>query len=196
MSLDIEQQLEVPAPREMVWLYLLDPAQVVACLPGAELLEVEDPRRFAGRVKVKIGAVTVTYKGRASLTEVDDARGLIRMVGEGTDQTGPGSARVTMDCFVTATPSGGTRVRVAARVELVGRIVQLGRGMIPGVAEQIFQQFAGCMRARLEGAPAAPPAGVEPVSGLRLLGRALLEAVARWVRRLFGLAGRPGSKKR
>lgn len=224
MSEEIEQRLEVKAPRERVWRFLLDPNEVVTCLPGAELLEMEDARHFTGRVKVKVGPITVAYKGKARLTEVDEAAGLIRMEGEGTEQAGPGSARVVMDCHVTTTAAGATEVRVVAKLDLVGRIVQLGRGMIKGVAEQVFKQFAASLRARLEvpeaAAPIAVPAPVDapapadpgsraegpapapaapatpvarpearpvkPVSGLALVGRALLEALRRLVRRLFG----------
>ena len=71
MTLDIEHNLQVAAPREAVLRFLLDPEKVVTCLPGAELLEVVDPRHFVGRVKVKVGPITVAYKGKARLTEVD-----------------------------------------------------------------------------------------------------------------------------
>lgn len=157
MSEEIEQRLEVKAPRERVWRFLLDANEVVTCLPGAELLEMEDARHFTGRVKVKVGPITVAYKGKARLTEVDEAAGLIRMEGEGTEQAGPGSARVVMDCHVTTTPAGATEVRVVAKLDLVGRIVQLGRGMIKGVAEQVFKQFASSLRAKLEVPEAAAP---------------------------------------
>jgi len=214
VSEEIEQRLEVKAPRERVWRFLLDANEVVTCLPGAELLELEDARHFTGRVKVKVGPITVAYKGKARLTEVDEAAGLIRMEGEGTEQAGPGSARVVMDCHVTTTPAGATEVRVVAKLDLVGRIVQLGRGMIKGVAEQVFKQFAASLRARLEvpealgaeppatapeetarrpetaaPAPAAPssPRAVEAASGLALVGHALLESLRRFFRRLFRL---------
>jgi len=156
VTLDIEHQLQVAAPREAVLRFLLDPEKVVTCLPGAELLEVVDPRHFVGRVKVKVGPITVAYKGKARLTEVDEAGGLIRMEGEGAEQTGSGSARVTMDCVVSEPTPGVTEVRVVAKLDLVGRVVQLGRGMIKGVAEQVFKQFAAALRERLEVPPGVP----------------------------------------
>ena len=157
MSLDIEEQLELDAPVERVWKFLIDPQRVVTCLPGAALDKVEDERTFLGNMKVKVGPVTVTYKGRARLLEVDEARHHVTMSGEGTETSGSGSAKMTMESSVEAVGDGKSRVIVKAKVDLVGRLVQFGRGMIKGVAQQLFKQFAAAVRAELEQpVPAAP----------------------------------------
>lgn len=55
MAFKIEERFEVQAPVERTWKYLIDPARVVQCLPGAELLESKDEHRFLGAIKVKVG---------------------------------------------------------------------------------------------------------------------------------------------
>ncbi len=55
-----------------MWEYLIDPAKVVVCIPGAELLESQDERTFLGAVKVKLGPMTQSYKGLVKFTEVDE----------------------------------------------------------------------------------------------------------------------------
>ena len=51
---------------------------------------------------------------------------------------------------VVALPNGGSEVVVNAEVDLVGRIVQFGRGMIEEVSRQMFRQFSTCVKQRLE----------------------------------------------
>jgi carbon monoxide dehydrogenase subunit G len=204
MSLEVEEKFQVRAPVERVWQFLLDPQQVVTCLPGAELTEVLDARNFVGSMKVKVGPVTVVYKGKLQLTEIDATAHRVMMIGEGTEKNGGGSVRLSMQSVVRAIDGdGGAEVAVSSTVDLVGRLVQLGRGMMLGVARQLFKQFSDRARAQLEAAVASPPvaeplphqvaatpaavekAPVEPVRALPLLFSALFSAFARWLRRLF-----------
>ncbi len=68
MPFKIEEEFEVQGPVQRVWEYLIDPAKVVVCIPGAELLESQDERTFLGAVKVKVGPVTMSYKGLVEFT--------------------------------------------------------------------------------------------------------------------------------
>lgn len=203
MAFQIEERFQIPAPPNRVWSFLTDPQQVVRCLPGAELLEVQDERTFLGRVRVKIGPVTASYRGKAEFAEVDAENRRLRMVGEGQETGGSGSARMTMSSEVAGLPDGGSEVRVAVEMEVVGKVVQFGRGMIEEVSRQLFRQFASSVEAALTdeagataagGVAAGVPTGggtppdvpatatpASPLNGLRLLWRALLA----WLRRLF-----------
>lgn len=162
MAFGIKETFRVQAPVDRVWRYLVDPKQVVNCLPGAELTADEGERVYSGKVKVKVGPVTASYAGRARLTEVDDAQRVVRMDAEGRESGGAGSAKLRMVSRVAAHPDGGAEVRVEAEVDVAGKIVQFGRGMIEAVSKQLFKEFAGCVRATLEApaaAAAAPPVG-------------------------------------
>lgn len=171
-TLKIEERVAVKAPPERVWKYLLSPEDIVTCLPGAGLDEVEDPRNFFGNIKVKVGPVTVAYKGKATLTEVDDDNRRVTMVGEGKEKGGAGKVKMTMKSHVEAV-DGGSEVVVDADVQLAGKVVRFGRGMIQGVSKEVFKQFGERLRANLEveaeGAPdeaptqaaAAEPSGAE-----------------------------------
>jgi uncharacterized protein len=158
MAFKIAERFEVQAPVERVWKYLIDPASVAQCLPGAELLEVKDDRNFLGAIKVKVGPLSMSYKGKASFTEVNDETHTVRMVGEAREVGGSGSTKVTMVSTVTALEGGGSQVLVDSEVNLVGRIVQFGRGMIEEVSRQMFRQFATCVKSRLETVEEPPSA--------------------------------------
>jgi uncharacterized protein len=161
MPFKIEEEFEVRAPVQQVWEYLIDPAKVVVCIPGAELLEAQDERTFVGAVKVKVGPMTMSYKGLMKFTEVDEQGHQVRMVGEGREAGGAGSAKVTMLSKVAPLDGGGSLVVVNAEVDLVGKIVQFGRGMIEEVSRQLFRQFSACVKQRLEVANEAQPSGIQ-----------------------------------
>jgi uncharacterized protein len=202
MPFKIEEKFEVRAPVQQVWEYLIDPAKVVVCIPGAELLETQDERTFVGAVKVKVGPMTMSYKGRMKFTEVDEQGHQVRMVGEGREAGGAGSAKVTMLSKVAPLDGGGALVVVNAEVDLVGKIVQFGRGMIEEVSRQLFRQFSACVKQRLETANEAQPSGAqnsepqpgekspeaetEALSAAPLVFHALWTVVVRFFQRLFG----------
>jgi hypothetical protein len=121
------------------------------------------------------------------------------MSGEGRESTGSGAARMSMESRLVALPTGATEVTVVAEVDIAGRLMQLGRGMIEQVSHQLFQQFAACVQATLEAEqaaaasagggfaePPAPQREVEPVRAIPLLLRTLWAALAGFVRRLLG----------
>src|SRR6266498_757004 len=161
MPFKIEEEFEVRAPVQQVWEYLIDPAKVVVCIPGAELLEARDERTFVGAVKVKVGPMTMSFKGLMKFTEVDEQGHQVRMVGEGRDAGGAGSAKVTMLSKVAPLGGGGALVVVNAEVDLVGKVVQFGRGMIEEVSRQLFRQFSACVKQRLEVANEAQTSGTQ-----------------------------------
>lgn len=196
MGTRVEERFTVRAPVAATWALLVDPRRVVTCLPGAELTEVVDERTFRGNVKVKVGPVAVAYRGTVHLVELDQAGWRVRMDGEGRETGGAGSARMTMESRLTPGPGGQTEVVVVAELDIAGRLVQLGRGMIEQVSHQIFLQFAESVRRTLEaeaGAPAgAAPAPAPPREAVRLVPlvlRAFLAWLLSLLRRLTGGKG-------
>ncbi len=158
MAIDIEETFQVRAPIDLVWRFLLDPRQVAPCMPGAELDEIVDERTFHGNVKIKVGAITTRYKGKVQLTKVDEASRTIEMSAEGRETSG-GTAKGSIASVMRELADGGTEVVAKATVDLTGRIMQVGRGMIQGVSHQLFLQFVAAVQARLE-PMAAAAAGV------------------------------------
>ena len=202
MAFKIEEKFEVQAPVERVWQYLIDPRRVVECLPGAQLLEQKDDQTFLGAIKVKVGPLSMSYKGQAKFTDLNEATHQVRMVGDAREVSGSGSTKISMLSTVVPLASGASEVSVSADVELVGKIVQFGRGMIEEVSRQMFRQFAACVRQHLEVEQVAPPAAeaapekpanpstsapeAKAVAAAPIAFRALWAIVARFFRGLFG----------
>ncbi len=202
MAFKIVERFEVQAPVERVWKYMIDPASVVQCLPGAELLERQDERNFTGAIKVKVGPLSMSYKGKGTFTEVNEETHTVRMTGEAKEVGGSGSTKVTMVSTITALEGGGSQVSVDADVNLVGRIVQFGRGMIEEVSRQMFRQFAACVKGKLEEAlptddtdktpiksvnePAQPAGEAKAINATAVGFSAFWAIITRFFRRLVG----------
>jgi hypothetical protein len=151
----IESSFTVAAPPDVVFAYLLDVNQVVGCLPGAELTEVVDSQTFKGKLKIKVGAVQVTYQGTAHIVDMqeDDTRATVTIEGDGREIGGQGSVRAKLLLSVAAAGEG-TDVSLESDLTVTGRVAQFGRGVIEDVSRRLMGQMGECIGARLQAAPA------------------------------------------
>lgn len=158
--MQIENEFEVAAPPDTVFRFLLDVNRVAGCMPGAELSEVVDPATFKGRVKIKVGPITVAYNGTARIVERDEAARVATLEASGKETTGPGSAHARATMSVAAGRSGGAVVKLSTDFTVAGRVANFGRGVMEDVSRRLVGQMADCIKSQLEGAPAAPPAAL------------------------------------
>ncbi len=164
MALEIKESFEVAAPIDTVWAFINDPDKVVACMPGANLKEIVDANQFIGTVKLKIGAVSAQYQGTITYADRDEAAHLVKMLAAGNERGGGTVSGTILTRLEPLASGSSTRVECESSVDLTGKIVQVGRGMIEGVSAQIIKKYVANMRALLEApsdeAPAGAPAGV------------------------------------
>ncbi len=145
----IETSFEVPAGTDEVWGYLLDIEKVVPCMPGAELTETIDEDHWKGKMKLKLGPVSLVFAGKVEMQERNEEAHRVVLEASAMEQRGKGaaSAKVTssMEGF-----DGGTRVHVAQDIKVSGQAAQFSRGMMEDVATKIVHQFADCLKAQME----------------------------------------------
>ncbi len=201
----IEERFQLSAPPERVWGALNDPASLVVCIPGASLDSSGDDGTYAGTVKVKVGAVRIQYGGTVRFDEADASTRTLKLTGEGAEKGGAGAVRMTMESVVHEMEGGGSDVSVLMDMQLAGKIVRFGRGMIQSVSAELFKQFTDCLATKLEqtgpeGGPAASgdvgtdaesgdpnPSDPSPEQGEALaLFPLLLRSFRRWLAGLFG----------
>ena len=163
--MELDNSFDVAAPAHDVYAFLLDVNRVAGCVPGAELGEVVDPNTFQGRVKIRVGPITVAYSGTARITTRDDEAHRAELDAEGRETTGPGSARA--HAVMTVTEEGGaSRVSIHTEYQVAGRVAQFGRGVMEDVSRRLVGQMAECIKAHLEAEASSPPGGeVPPQSG-------------------------------
>jgi len=147
----IENSLDLSIPPEDAWHLLLDIPFVAPCLPGAELTKVIDERTFEGLVRLKLGPISLSFKGSAVIEEVDPATKSVIVSAKGREERGRGSAHATIN-FHIGEAAGNTRVTVVTDLNLAGSIVQYARGVgiVTKTAQQLVDQFAERLTARLE----------------------------------------------
>jgi carbon monoxide dehydrogenase subunit G len=184
--MQLEHQLSVPAPIDAVWPALLDAERVAPCVPGATLTGVEGDS-FTGTVKIKVGPITLLYKGTGVFTETDEQARRAVLKADAKDTRGNGTVKATVT--LTLTEDGDrTAGVVATDLSITGKPAQFGRGMIADVGGKIIEQFTACLSEKLatpapasEAAPAVPQARdseeVEPLNLVHYARRSALKRV-------------------
>jgi len=139
--------VDIAAPRDRVWAFVIDPNQVGSCGPGVESIEVVDETHFKARAKVGVGFITAKFNvdmEMAELTPPDAAT--IKAHGQA-----PGSAvDAVAQMHLSDTESGGTRMDWSADVNLSGTLASVGARLIEGTANKMIGQTFDCMKAKLE----------------------------------------------
>lgn len=156
----LEHSFTVPVPVASAWAVLLDLPRIAPCMPGATLTGVQDDT-FTGTVKVKLGAIALTYRGQGRFLERDEAARRMTVEATGKDVRSAGTAAATVTATLAA-DGDRTTVEVITDLSVTGKPAQFGRGMIAEVGGKLIGQFADCLASTLgeqETAPAdAPPA--------------------------------------
>lgn len=160
--MQLTHSFTVPAGIEQAWQVLLDIERIAPCMPGAAL-ETVDGDDFTGSVKVRLGPIGLTYKGKASFVSKDAANHRAVIDAQGKDARGNGTAKATITATLTGEGSG-TAVQVVTDLNITGKPAQFGRGVMADVGNKLIQQFADCLAGKLSepengGAGTGAPAG-------------------------------------
>ncbi|MEV5987790.1 SRPBCC family protein [Streptomyces sp. NPDC052051] len=155
--MELHHEFTVPVPVEDAWRTLLDIERVAPCMPGATVEEY-DGRTVTGSVKVKVGPVTVTYRGTAVFEEQDETAYRMVLAANGRETRGQGTARATVTATLVPGDGGGTSVSVRTDLTVTGRPAQFGRGVLAEVGDKLVGQFADCLARRLDEQRAAAQA--------------------------------------
>jgi carbon monoxide dehydrogenase subunit G len=160
----LEHSFTVPVGIDDAWRVLLDIELIAPCMPGAAIDSV-DGDEFTGTVKVKLGPIGLTYKGKASFIEKDEAAHRAVIDARGRDSRGNGTANAKVTATLTES-SGSTRVDVLTDLDITGKPAQFGRGVMADVGNKLIGQFADCLAGKLtdgatpaaaQAAPSEPP---------------------------------------
>jgi carbon monoxide dehydrogenase subunit G len=172
--MELEHSFTVPVGVDDAWKVLLDIERVATCMPGAAL-DTIDGDDFTGTVKVKIGPISLTYKGKASYLEKDEAGHRLVINAQGRDTRGNGTAAAKVTAALSQEGDAATTVDVRTDLDITGKPAQFGRGVMQDVSDKLLGQFVACLEQRLgesggpsDAAPAAagPVAAADPVAPL------------------------------
>ena len=142
-----EGTVDIRAPRDRVWAFLMDPEKVGPCGPGVEKIEIIDETHFKARAKVGIGVISARFLVEMELAEQDPPdRAVMKAHG-----LAPGSAvDATAEMRLSDTDDGATRMDWFADVTISGTIASVGARMIQGTANKMIGKTFDCIRDKLE----------------------------------------------
>ncbi len=139
--------VDIAAPRERVWAFLLDPNQVGSCGPGVESIEVVDDTHFKAAAKVGVGFISARFVVNMEMAELTPPdRAVIKAHGQA-----PGSAvDATAEMALSGPAEGPTTMDWSADVTIAGTLASVGGRLIEGTANKMIGQTFDCIRSKLE----------------------------------------------
>ena len=162
--MELDHSFTVPVPPDQAWDVLLDVQNIAPCMPGATV-DTVDGDDVAGKLKVKVGPVSLTYKGTATFKDRDAADRSLLVQASGKEMRGAGTASATVRAALR--PGDGadprdrqTLVTLHTTLNVTGRPAQFGRGVIADVGSRLIDKFADNLAQQLTngGSAAAAPA--------------------------------------
>ncbi|MFD4348289.1 SRPBCC domain-containing protein [Streptomyces coelicoflavus] len=148
----MEHEVFVPVPAERLRDVLADPVRVARAVPGLQQDAGAEP--VAGRLKVRIGSHSITYRGSLRLSARED--GTYAVEGEATESRGTGT--VTLALTLRADDAdGGATVIFTGTATADGRVTELPGESVTSAAARLLTRFAANL-----GAAAQTPQQAEP----------------------------------
>ncbi|MFP1625806.1 SRPBCC domain-containing protein [Streptomyces sp. 5K101] len=151
----MEHEVFVPVPAETLRQVLRDPARVARCVPGLQLDADREAGPLAGRLKVRVGSHTITYRGALHLVEQE---GAFTVEGNGAEARGSGSVKIALTVRPEPT-DGGTTLTFSGSSTADGRLADLGSSARTTAAHRLLDRFAEALAAAASDGASAPPEG-------------------------------------
>jgi carbon monoxide dehydrogenase subunit G len=147
----IESSFTVQAPQQRVWDFLVDPTQMVSCVPGCSKVEQVGENQYRATMSTKVAYITFSANTEVTLTRLDPPREL-EAAAKGEDKRL--GSNIQINATLRLAPQGdGTEVSYHADVSLWGKLGSLGEPIFRQKTTQMGREFAQCVKAKLEGQP-------------------------------------------
>src|ERR1700684_1065076 len=157
MAMELDHSFTVPVPPDQAWDVLLDVQRIAPCMPGATV-DTVDGDDVAGRLKVKVGPVSLTYKGTATFKDRDSADRSLLVEASGKELRGAGTASATVRAALQPDHEpDATLVTLHTTLAVTGRPAQFGRGEIAEVGSRLIDKFADNLAQQLSGGADGSP---------------------------------------
>ena len=144
-----ENSFLVDAPVEEVWSTLMDIERVAPCMPGAEVLERAGDNAYKVGIKVKLGPISMSYRGQVEIVERNDTSHTAVMRARAKEARGQGTADAHIHMRLLNEPDG-SRAVMETDVQLAGKAASMGQGVIADISAKLFDQFASNLAGLLD----------------------------------------------
>jgi uncharacterized protein len=149
-SLQFQKEVAIEAPRDKVWKFIWDVDRFIACVPGCkEAKTLEDGKKYSAIMVEKVGPFKVEFPTTIDVLERDELRHIKAQASGADNKIG---SRMKIDLDVHLSEQGNkTVVSFVAGVDILGKLAALGHGIIKRKADQVLEEFAQAVKAKLEG---------------------------------------------
>ncbi|MCT4354698.1 SRPBCC domain-containing protein [Streptomyces sp. Je 1-79] len=166
----MEHEVFVPVPAEVLYKTLTDPVRVARCVPGLQQDADAEAGPLSGRLKIRAGGNTITYRGALRMAE---RGGVLAVEGKGSEVRGKGSVKLSLAIALTPL-ADGTTLTFTGTVKSAGRLAELSPEARESAAQRLIEKFVASVAAAAE--PDAENG--RAVNGRAMNGRAAKETAA------------------
>jgi carbon monoxide dehydrogenase subunit G len=142
MAVELDHSFTTAKPIDESYATVLDLERVVPCVEGGSVLETIDPTSVKAEIKVKMGAMSMTFTGTVEIVEQDAADHRVVMRVKSREAGGQGFANA--DVTFALADGGGT---IHTNAQITGKAASMGEGVMVGVLDALIADFAGKLSA-------------------------------------------------
>ncbi|MGX5188378.1 SRPBCC domain-containing protein [Streptomyces avermitilis] len=133
----MEHEVFVPVPAERLRETLADPARVARAVPGLQQDAGTPP--VAGRLKMRVGGHTITYRGALRIASQED--GSFAVEGDATEARGGGSVKLALTLRLRPAQDG-TTLAFDGTATADGRVAELPPETVTSATTRLLTRFA------------------------------------------------------
>ena len=138
MAVELEHPFTTAKPIDESYATLLDLERVIGCVEGGSVLEQTGPESARAEIKIKLGAMALTYTGTVEIVEQDPEAHRIAMSVKSKEAGGQGYANA--DVVFALADGGGT---IHTKAQITGTAASMGEGVMQGVLDALIKDFSG-----------------------------------------------------
>jgi uncharacterized protein len=142
MAVVLDHSFTTSKPLDESFATILDLERVVPCVEGGSVLETNGPGSVKAEIKVKMGAMSMTFTGTLEIVEQDASAHRVAMRVKSREAGGQGYANADV---VFALENGGGNIHTNAQIS--GKAASMGEGVVAGVLDALITDFAGKLSA-------------------------------------------------
>ena len=133
---ELDHSFTSDKPIDETWEAILDLERLVPCVEGGSVLERTGPEAVRAEIKVRMGAMSMTFTGTVEVIEQDAAEHRAVMQVKSREAGGQGNANADV---TFALSDGGGTIHTAAQI--TGKAASMGEGVVVSVLDALIKDF-------------------------------------------------------
>jgi uncharacterized protein len=138
VAVELEHPFTTGKPADESYSAILDLDRVIPCVEGGSVLERTGPESARAEIKIKLGAMALTYTGTVEIVEQDPEAHRVVMSVKSKEAGGQGHANA--DVVFALSDGGGT---IQTKAQITGTAASMGEGVMVGVLDALIKDFSG-----------------------------------------------------